>query len=95
MFLSVFDGTKTKKEVANFKISVFDICQLKDFYSQLQNVQESAGVSNVFLVYLVGYNLQTKPCRPVDHGPVCSGPKGDILQTKYLADQTLCRLYSE
>ena len=45
--------------------------------------------------FLVGYNLQTKPCRPVDHGPVCSGPKGDILQTKYLADQTLCRLYSE
>ena len=30
----------------------------------------------------VGYNLQTKPCRPVDYGPVCSGPKQDILQTK-------------
>ena len=43
----------------------------------------------------VGYNLQTKPCRPVDHGPVCGGPKGDILQTKYLADLILCRLYSE
>ena len=41
----------------------------------------------------VGYNLQTKPCRPVDHGPVCSG--GYILQTKYLADHTLCRLCND
>ena len=48
-----------------------------------------------FQVSLGGYNLQTKPCRPVDHGPVRSGPKGDILQTKYLADQILCRVYSE
>ena len=47
------------------------------------------------LYLTVGYNLQTKPCRPVDHGPVRSGPKGDILQTKYLADQILCRVYSE
>ena len=61
MFLSVFAGTpqkkgkkkkkkKKKKEVVNFKISVFDICQLRDCYSQLQNVQESAGPSSVFLV---------------------------------------------
>ena len=57
MFLSVFDGTKTKNEVANFKISVFDICQLRDFYSQLQNVQESAGVSSVFLVYFAVLSL--------------------------------------
>ena len=35
---------------------------------------------------MVGYNLQTKSCRPVDHGPVCSGPKGDIF-----ADQIPCR----
>ena len=39
----------------------------------------------------VRYNLQTKPCRPVDHGPVHSGPKGTFcrpstLQTRLCAD---------
>ena len=47
-------------------------------------------VDPIFSVYKQGeYYFQTKSCRPVDRGPVCSGPKGYYLQTIYLADQVL------
>ena len=81
---------------ANWKV-FSDWCLQREVHPFSATLSEVAD----FLLHLfqekkwVGYNLQTKPCRPVDHGPVCSGPKGDILQTKYLADQILCRLYSE
>ena len=75
------DKNNTQPELLNEENSTIENCGVK--------------FSSKGLHIWVGYNLQTKPCRLVDHGPVCSGPKGDILQTKYLADQTLCRLYSE
>ena len=63
--------------------------------NEIRTLQKYLTTPFTYVQTLGGYNLKTKPCRPVDHGPVCSGPKGDILQTKYLADETLCGLYSE